>query len=461
MKILFILLDKQSHCNFFPLGVAYLAASCRERGYEDITIWNQEVYHYPDESIKSFIEENSFDVVCMGVIGYQQFKKGLSVSKYINQAKNRPTFILGQHGPSASPELFLEKYAADIACIGEAEITFCNLLDTLSNNKPLKDLKGIAFRNGEDIQVNEKEALIENLDSVPFPAWDLFPVEHYALEKHIAASHTDRCFPVLASRGCVYTCNFCYRLDTGYRLRSLENIFEEIRQLKERYNITHITFADENLMYTPKYAIKFAEGWIDARLDMTWNCMGRLRAAKPDVLEIMKKAGCRYINYGIESLDQNVLDQMNKKQTVEEAYWGVENTINAGLLPGLNIIWGALGDNEKSLELAVDFLIKYNSDVQIRTIKPVTPYPGTPLFNLAVKNGYINGPEEFYSRHLNTDKFTVNFTDLPTEECYRLLFDANKKILTAYYDKLANLSIKAFEKCYFEDDNNFRGPRHR
>lgn len=461
MRILILVLDKESHINFFPLGAAYLVAAIRAHGYKDITVFNQEVYHYSNKEAIKFIEEGNFDVLGVGFYGYQQFRQA---DKFFALAKSlckRPITIIGGHGPSAAPEYFMDKFGVDIVVMGEGERVLCNLLDALSAKKDLSKIAGIAYRQDGKISINESQRLVTDIDSIPFPAWDMFPMEHYVLEKHIAAEHTDRCFPVLASRGCIYHCNFCYRMYKGYRLRSIENVIEEIRRLKIDYGVNHITFADENLMSTEKYAIRFAEGMIKANLDVKWNCMGRLKVALPHVLKAMKEAGCRYINYGIESLDQNVLDLMNKEQKVEEAYNGVENTIKAGLYPGLNIIWGNLGDSAGSLQKGVEFLKKYNAVIQLRTIKPVTPYPGTRLFEIAVERGLLKNVDDFYKKYLNSDRMTVNFTDIADNEFYQLLFEANKEVISDYYTKVANRNIEGFRKCYFDYDVSFRGPRHR
>ena len=436
MRILLIVLDKESYINPFPLSVGYLVSAIRDRSYNDITIYNQEVYHFKDEDIKKFIEDGKFDVLGVGIYGYQQYRKAVSLFNHINASKHRPLIVLGSHGPSAAPDFFIKKFQADVVVMGEGEVVFCNLLDAFAAKRSLSQVKGIAYRNGSQIFVNEREPLIRNLDSVSFPAWDLFPIEHYVLEKHISAKHTDRCMSVLASRGCMYSCNFCYRMYKGYRLRSTENVIEEIKMLKKDYYVTHITFVDENLMCTEKHAMKFSESMRKANIGVQWNCMGRLSTAKPHILKAMKEAGCVYVNYGIESLDQKVLDAMNKDQTVEEAFTGVENTIKAGLLPGLNIISGSPGETRESIKKGAEFLRKYNLSVQVRTIKPITPYPGTEFFKLAVKKNLLKDIEDFYDKYQNTDRITVNLTDMTEQDFYEALYEANKIVLEDYYEKV-------------------------
>ena len=435
-------------------------STAQSRGYKDITIYNQEVYHYEDSEITKFLDANKFDLIGLGIYGYHQYRKAINLCKHIDASKNKPLLVLGSHGPTAEPEHFLKKMNADVVVMGEGEIVFCNLLDALSSAAPLSTIKGIAYREGENIFINEREAVIKDIDTLSYPAWDMFPMEHYVLGRQIAANKTDRCMSVVSSRGCMYSCNFCFRMYKGYRLRDVGNVIEEIKKLIRDYHVTFIIFEDENLTGTKERVYRFAEAMIKADLSVRWSCHGRLRVATPDILDMMKRAGCVYINYGIESLDQKVLDLMDKHQTVEEAFIGVENTIKAGICPGLNVLWGNLGDTKESLQKAKEFLNKYNVGIWVRNIKPVTPYPGAPLFNISVERGLLKDAGDFYKKYSNSDKMTVNFTDISDEEFYKLLFEANKEILSVYYKKRLDEAVEGYRRCYFENDVSYRGPRH-
>ena len=233
MRILFVVYDNGSYIHQFPMGLAYIASVLLRDGY-DITIYNQDMHHYPDEHLTQYLNENKFDVVGISIIaGYYQYKKLLIVSKAINKSKNRPTYLLGGHGPSPEPEFFLQKTKADIVVIGEGEETIKELMDALANKKSLEELKGIAYRQGDRVVVNQRRPLIKDVDSILRPAWHLFPINYYRLIRIGPHSQkTDFLMPVLSGRGCTFECNFCYRMDTGFRPRSNEAIIEEIEILK-------------------------------------------------------------------------------------------------------------------------------------------------------------------------------------------------------------------------------------
>jgi len=460
MRILFVVYDNGSYVQWFPLAVASLASVLRREGYV-VSIYHQDVYHYSEEHLTNYLNKHKFDVVGVSIIaGYYEYRKLLKISDAINKSLNRPVYVIGGHGPSPEPEYFLLKTRADVAVLGEGEETMIELLTALVNNRTLKNIRGIAYREGEQVAVNERRPLIDDIDSIPFPAYDLFPIVHYRLLRAPLVERTKFLLPMMSGRGCTFECTFCYRLDPGFRPRSNESILDEIKLLKKNYDITYIMFGDDLLMSSPARTISLCEDFIRSRLNIKWNCNGRLNYAKPEVLQLMKKAGCVFINYGIESVDNEVLKNMKKGLTSDQIIRGVEHTLDVGIRPGLNIIFGNIGDNKDTLDKGVKFLLEYSDDSQMRTIRPVTPYPGSPLYYYAINNGLLKDCEDFYeNKHTNSDLLSVNFTKLSDGEFYEALFNANKKLIHAYYDHASSKVIQDARNLYYAKDVSFRGFR--
>ncbi|MBV5341803.1 MAG: radical SAM protein [Deltaproteobacteria bacterium] len=462
MRILIIVYDNDSYIHWFPQGVAYLAAVLQRAGI-DVVIYNQDLHHYPEEHLKGFLNDNRFDFVGLSFIGgYYQYRKALKISEAINCSKNRPFYIIGGHGPSPEPEFFLRKTKADAVVIGEGEETVLELLEVVyRKNKPMEAVKGIAFYNEKDEFVQtERRQLISDIDSIPFPAYNLFPIEYYRLLRMPHCTNTDFVMPVLSGRGCTFKCNFCYRMDKGFRPRSSESIIEEIRFLKKTYNITYIAFSDELLMSSVKRTEELCDALLRAKLDVKWDCNGRLNYAEASLLRLMKAAGCVFINYGIEAMDDNVLRIMRKSLTVKQIVAGIEATMKAGISPGFNIIFGHIGDNAVTLKKGVEFLLKYDDGAQMRTIRPVTPYPGSPLYYYAIEKNFLYGVEDFYeNKHLNSDLLSVNFTDLTDEEYYEELLKANRSLLMNYINNRSITLAKSVEDLYQNKNESFRGFR--
>ena len=436
MKILLITYDNGSAIHYFPIGTAYITAALLKMGY-DVDIWNQDLHHHPESYLTAFLNRTKYDVVGLGfVANYYTYQKAQKIANAINSSKQRPFFMIGGHGPSASPEFFIKKLGADSVVVGEGEHA---VLEAIYN-------PGI-----------HKCELIKDLDSIGWPAYKHFPVWYYRLRQLPHSEPTDFSIPVLSTRGCIYKCNFCYRMDEGFRARAIPSVIEEIRYLKKRYRITYIDFADELTTVSDKRTEELCEAMIPLR--MKWMCNGRLNLVNAGILSLMKRSGCKFINYGIEAMDDEVLKTMNKKLTVDQIRTGIEATRAAGISPGFNIIFGHIGDTKKTLEKGMEFILKYDDGAQRRTMLPVTPYPGSELFREAIKRGLLKDTEDFYAKHKNSDLMTVNFTNLSDDEFYKTLLDANTALLANHYRMQLKNAVAQATDLYMNRNVSFRGFR--
>ncbi|MBF0332678.1 MAG: B12-binding domain-containing radical SAM protein [Alphaproteobacteria bacterium] len=460
MRVLLVVYDNGSQIHMFPMGTAYIAAALRAAGHE-VGIWQQDVHHHPDEMLTTVLDEGGWDVVGIGVIaGYWQYRKLLGLSRAIERAKKRPFYMLGGHGPTADVSYFLNKTGADAVVMGEGEVTVVELMRAIGKERRFEDVEGLAWRDGPEIRVNPRRPLIADMDSIPLPAWDMFPMEYYRLQAIPGATRTDFVMTVLSGRGCTFTCTFCYRMDTGHRARSHDSILDEIEHLQKRWGITFINFLDELLMTSKERTMAFCERVLERDVRFRWWCNGRINYAVPEVLALMKRAGCVFINYGIESVDNGVLKNMRKAARVEQIEPAIANTLAAGISPGLNMIWGNIGDSRETLDKAVEFLIAHDDGAELRTIRPVTPYPGSPLYEHAIRMGLIEDCADFYERkHTNSDLLTVNFTELGDDAFYEALEDANRRLLTNYHDKRLKAGLDEVTRLYRERNAAFRGFR--
>ena len=475
-KILFAVYDNGSYDHIFPMGFGALAAVLKRDGHE-IKVWSQDMHHWPDDYLRTYLDENKFDVVVLSVIaGYYQYKKVLELSKAINNSKQRPFFFMGGYGPTPEPEFFLKKSGADVVCMGEGEITVCKLMESLEQQKKktgsykpglwLEDVPGVAWLEGKEKKLKKtlRAPLIHDLDTLPQIPYELFPMEYYRLQRFPKVKPTDFVFPLMSARGCSFKCTFCYRMDPGYRVRSPENLLDEIEMLHKKWGITYIAFQDDLLMSSVEHTENVCREFLKRDLPVRWACNGRLNYCSEELLQLMKDAGCDFINYGIESMDQKVLNNMKKGLRPDIIEQGIKDTLKVGISPGLNFIFGNKGDNKETIKKAVDFLIKYDDFAQKRTIRPVTPYPGSPLYYDAIEMGSLdkdNPAEDFYERkHLNSDLICTNFTELTDDEFYECLKWANTELMKNYFNKQRDGTLKQISKLYDEKDASFRGFRH-
>ena len=465
-RVLLIVHDVYQDDNDFPLGPAYLA-SVLKREYIDVEVYCQDVFHYPNSHLASLLESNHFDLIGLGFLS-ARFKETVEpLCKVINQHKKDAWIVLGGHGPSPIPEYVLRKTRADIIAIGEADETMVDLVNCKINNGDLANVKGIAYRDGEEVHTNERRKPIVDLDSIPFPAWELFPMEKYTTSSvHPGQEESEKSVAIITTRGCTDRCSFCYRMERGVRRRSMDNIIEEMKILASRYGVTYFTIADELTFFNKNRVFEFEEAVNGSGLRIKYSCNARASLFDKETAESLKRNGCQLVNIGFESMDQRVLDRMNKRTTIKDNTRAVEVCNEVGLVMGLNVIWVNPYDTDESLWKLVDFLKKYNTYGQIRTIRPVTPYPGCPLYYDAIEMGLLKGPDDFFEKFNNSDLITVNYTDMSTEECLRLLFAANTELILNHFLKTngdmrqAKDLIDDFYGLYFEKGFKFRGARH-
>lgn len=393
----------------------------------------------------SWLQQHSTDVFGLGFIaGYWPHQEAIKIAKAVNSHPNRKRirFVLGGHGPSAAPGYYLNRLAADAVFVGAAEVSLPKWLAG-----PQKET--IVPSMGYDMrqtQVVEGPAL-EVYKRVRFPNTrnDEFAIQ------------------ILSGRGCPYRCAFCYRMDKGFKTCLVNDIIEDIEYYFKTEGIRHFQFSDELLMSSVKRCNQILDG-LDAfhkRIGrpLAYDCNGRLNVAakNPVLLRRMAETGFRYINYGCESMSQAVLDNIGKQQTVEEIKAGVANTLKAGMTPGLNFMWGNPGDTTKSLSGAVAFIKKHADGAELRTIRPVTPYPGTELFNRIVGLTV----DTFYKEHVNSDLFSFHFMPMSNKAANQKLYHANRAIYSEHVSRRMGKTISDMRAFYFgkTKPSTFRGFR--
>ena len=462
-RVLFIVYDCGGHDNRFPMGVGALAAVLKKKGHK-ITIWNQDIHHYPDSYLTDYLDKNKFDVAILSLVaGYYEYQKMQSLSKAINRSKQRPFYLMGGYGPTPVPEFFLKKSGCDVVGMGEGEVTIVKLIEALENKTSLNEVPGIAWLENGKLKTTPRPPLVPDLDTLPWTPYELFDMNHYRMMRLPKAKNTDFCMPMMSARGCSFKCTFCYRMDPGYRKRNAEDLIDEVEMLHKDYGITYVAFKDDLLMSSVAHTEEVCEAFLKRNLPVKWWCNGRLNYCSEELLQLMKDAGCVFINYGIESMDQKVLNHMKKGLRPEMIVKGIEDTLKVGISPGLNCMFGNKGDNKETMKGMVDFLLKYDDFAQKRTIKPVTPYPGSPIYYDAIELGLLdknNPAEDFYERkHLNSDLLSCNFTELSDDECYESLRWANTTLMKNYYNKQRDSTEDQINYLYDTKDVTFRGFR--
>ena len=456
-RFLFVMMDQYDRVPYWTLGPAYLASVLEKNDYY-VEIFNGTLWHLNAKDLEKYLlEREPFDFIGFGYLT-NYIHDVIEHVKACRSGSPASKIILGGNGFSPLPAFYLEKTGVDYGVSGEAENSLLNLVNALSIGEAVENIPSISFRDGHDIHVSDLREPVPLISKIPQPAYHLFPIEGYVWYETQGYHKGIKAFNILSSRGCPFRCNFCYRLEEGFRYRPFDDFVEEVKFLNERYGILHFSMSDELFMTKKEHVIEFSNNLIKAVDDgiipkITWETTGRLNIVNQAVAEAMEESGCTRILYGLESGDTKVLELMNKKTTDEMIESGISATINAGMEIQLPCMFGNIGETAKSVKKTVAILKKFTGTDE-RLLRPVTPYPGSPLYQYALDKGLLRDHEHFFEISKNPDLMTINFTEMSDETYYNVLYESNKELIDSYYDNMKQYEKESFSKLYFKDDDS-------
>lgn len=392
-----------------PLGLAYLAGILKQEhhisvldalaeGYHNQENLNREYVRYglSFNGIKKRIEFLKPDVVGISCLFSAQAENVHQICSIVKEVNKKIITVVGGAHPSAKPEETIYDNNVDYTVIGEGENAFSALLECLNDKKDICGIDGIGFRHNGDIKVNRRKKYEDDLDNLPFPHWDIFPLERYfeINNPHGSPARKVPFLPMITSRGCPFECIFCsiHNLwGRNYRTRSAENVLSEMNNLRTKYGVKEILFEDDNLTLDKERAISIFRGIIDRKFDICWNVPNGLAVETLDdgIMELMKRSGCYRISIGVESGDEYMLKNIIKKPIT---LMKIKPIINKA--KRLNIetvaffVVGLPGENHESLKNTFRFAESLEAD-NINFFF-ATPLPGTRLFEVCKKESLIN-----------------------------------------------------------------------
>ncbi len=390
-----------------PYSLLQIASLLRKKGHEVSLIdANGENINYP--ALEKMFSEMDYGAVIFRFIPTTfdwDLQTATISKKYSDAATIGICWTLGY----SARTVLNETKDLDIYISDEYEVVAPELIDNLSAAGELSDVAGIAYRYGGEIKVNKEALPMKNYDDMPLPAYDLLKSfdPYYANTKH------DQPFTIMyTSKGCPNSCIYCTMANTNWKPRSAESVIEELRYLKQNYNIKTVTFFDEAFTINKKRVEKITRAIIDERLDIKWYCNSRVDLIDMDILKKMKQAGCRAVCMGIESGSQKVLVEANKRITVERAAESIKMIKDAGLKAYCSFIFGLPGENRATVKETIEF-IKRTLPTGLE-FNIATPYPGTKLYNIALEKGWITEQIDF--RSMNQNKSMMRTDELTPEE---------------------------------------------
>lgn len=425
-----------------PLNLGYLAAYVREKRKDyEVSILDAEALGMTFENIAVYLGKEKPDIVGI-TSSTPAYSSAVKISQICKKVANKIMVVVGGAHPSAFPKITAEEDTIDFVVAGEGEITFFELLGAIEKKKSFGDINGLAFRDSGRVILNKPRDLISELDSLPFPARDLMPHHLYQPPPTKRVS-TFKATLLTSARGCPYNCNFCSAKVVWarkYRYRSLQNVIDEIEHCIKRFNIREFNLTDELFTLKEDRAKAFCEEVINRKLDIAWVCASRAGQVTEGLLRLMKKAGCKEINFGLESGDDEILKRMNKDNSLEAARESIRLVKKVGIKTHAGYMIGNLGETEYTIRKTIDFAKELNTDIAAFLI--TTPLPGTQLYEDALKLGYIRSDVDWKDfSPLSKGKPVMNLPGLNSES----LMKWHRQAIKEYYLRPVYIIQKLFK----------------
>jgi anaerobic magnesium-protoporphyrin IX monomethyl ester cyclase len=368
------------------LGLCYLGASARSNGF-NVKIIDAPVQDLDVNQTVSLVKELNPKLI--GVTAQTvSIIRASRLAKAIKETGiNAPVIIGGAHVSALPVETMKEFPAFDIGVINEGELTILDILNTVGSPRDLEKISGLVFRESGDVFLTPPKCPIEDIDLLPYPAFDLLPdmIKYYR-----PASHSYLRLPsaaLVTSRGCNGTCTFCARPFIGerYRGHSAEYTLEMVDILVKKYGVRDIIFYDDNFLLDRKRVIAISEGLLKKDYKISWSCLARNETISPDFCELIRRAGCWQIAFGIESGDQTILNNLKKRTTVEKNLKAIELTNKAGIHSRGYFMIGCPGETVESMNKTMEFTV--SSGLKDFHSTFCTPMPGSELFETTESYG--------------------------------------------------------------------------
>lgn len=372
-----------------PLSLLSICPNLEKAGYDPMIIDTRVEPDYEDK-IKRILPDSLF-VGITSMTGLQ-IHYALQVASFIRNLDPKKVIVWGGIHATILPEQTLQDPRVDIVVAGEGEEVVVELADCLISKGDLRTVRGIYFHDKHGNAVFTGKRPFLDMNQVKMPSWHLVDVSKYSE------------IGVQTARGCPFRCRFCFNYlynDQKWRAKNVDIVIDELRILKERYNVGHVVFYDDNFFSDLKRVRYLCEKIIENNLDIKWSTTCRAdilaRRVEADFVSLMKKAGVHILFVGSESGSQRILsDVINKQITVNDILGMAKVTRKHNLRVHTSFMSGFPDETEEERYMTFDLMDQMkgiNPDIYITAICIYTPYPGNPLYDEIISKGLFKQPE--------------------------------------------------------------------
>lgn len=403
------------------LGLLQLATMELLRGKHEVKIIDALPENLNYHDIENKIMEEKPDVIGV-TLNTLYLGDGYRVLISAKRVSSDIITIVGGPHVTLYPKQTIELKEVDYAVNGEADFVFGEILDRIALGKSVDDLPGVLTK--KNLNQPAKQIIVDNLDELPIVNRKLIPYKKY----RSILSKSNPITIIMTSRGCVFRCAYCSQAGTKVRKRSTKNVADEIEQCLD-LGIKDILFFDELFTIDHKRVKELCEEFISRGLKFRWHVRTRIKDVNREILELMKKAGCRLIQFGIESGTERIQKLMNKNLDLKRVEEVIKMVKDIGILTYGNFMIGSPTETEEEIKKTIDFAIKLDLDFAVFAVTVLLPK--TEFYNMAFREGKIK--IDFWEEYVKNPL-------IPIENAYWPDFDK---------EYLDNLCKEAYLKFYF------------
>jgi len=380
-----------------PYSLGCLAAVARRAGHEVTVVDGMTIG--PAGAVARRVGEAGPDVVGVTTNTNDRFATLRTIRLIRLAAPNAYVVVGGHHFSHTAADALTVVGEIDAVVVGEGEQTFLELLERVPGRQALGEVRGLVWRDGERIVRNERREVMPDINDLPMPAWDLFDMRAYDL--HMVGGGGESLLGVMTTRGCPYNCVFCgSSLERRVRFLAPAMAVDQMEVLHRDYGVTGFRVFDDSFLVRKSHAIAVCEEILRRRLRFDWWANARAQRLDPDVLALMRRAGCRALSFGVETGTDEVLAGANKAVTCEEMLEAFARAAEAGFeYLHVCLILGLPGETPDTIERTQQFLARLRSlapdafDCGSLIGQLPLIYPGTELERMGREQGCL--PEGF------------------------------------------------------------------
>jgi radical SAM superfamily enzyme YgiQ (UPF0313 family) len=384
----------------FPMGLGYVAA-CLEQAGHAVEIIEPEILGMTDREIGDHFREYRPDLVGF-TCTTSTVNSCSKISEIAKATCNCKTLIGGVHA-SALPEVTMRQFPTfDFLSYGEGEYMTVELVDRMETAAPdYSGVLGLAYREGSDVVLNAPRPAITEMDSIPLPARHLVDLHQYRPQPLFYKGLPYA--TINTSRGCPAKCTFCASFNSlGYRLRphSSDYVVEEIDILVNKYGMRHLHFVDDTFTMNKKRAADICEKILNRDYRIIWHCFARVNTVDEELLRLMKQAGCFSILFGIETGDMEIMKNIKKGITLDQARETLAICNRLGLKTECGFMFGNRGDTRETIEKTLKFAIELKPTIASFNI--MVPFPGTEDYKDTYGDNHPDNWDDFICKGTTT-----------------------------------------------------------